>query len=392
MPQHCKTGMYPPLPPGGHGLKPLRFHWSLSSAGEPAPGTLRGAEARASQSGVPDLGTLVRFCRRAERSGIDSLLMAFGFHRMDPVALSAALGHATREISFLVAVRSGVMAPTYCVQQINSLAALTGGRVAVNVVAGHSPHEHGYYGDFLDHDRRYERTAEFWTVCRALWEGEAPVDFAGRHYRVAGARLRTPYVAAPGPARRRPEIYVGGGSPQAVALARDHADCLLRLPDAPEAMAAEVAELTAAGVEVGLLVSLIVRPRREQALAAAGRLVAAAGEAARGVHRDFARRADSVSFRAAYARAADGDGWRTRTLWSGAVPYLGAPAVALVGSTEEIVETLFDYRRIGVSQFLFMGWPDLAEMTFFGRQVLPRVRARERREAGPPPGDAPAVH
>jgi alkanesulfonate monooxygenase len=170
---------------------PLRFHWSLSSAGE----SRRGARARAEQSGLPPFDLYLDFCRQAERSGIESLLMAFGFHRADPVALSAALGAATERIVFLVAMRAGVVSPTYFVQQVNTVAALTGGRIAINIVAGHTPREHGYYGDFLDHDQRYERLDEFWTVCHALWDG-GEVDFAGRHYRIEGGRLRTPYVGA----------------------------------------------------------------------------------------------------------------------------------------------------------------------------------------------------
>ena len=67
----------------------------------------------------------------------------------------------------------------------------------------------------------------------------------------------------------------------------------------------------------------------------------------------------------------------TDVLWAGAVPYLGAPAIALVGSPEEITAAIMEYRRIGVSQFLFLGWPDLEEMTFFGREILPLIRRAE---------------
>ena len=41
-----------------------------------------------------------------------------------------------------------------------------------------------------------------------------------------------------------------------------------------------------------------------------------------------------------------------------------------------------EYKEIGISQFLFMGWPDLDEMTFFGREILPLVREREQDAAG----------
>jgi alkanesulfonate monooxygenase len=59
------------------------------------------------------------------------------------------------------------------------------------------------------------------------------------------------------------------------------------------------------------------------------------------------------------------------------VPYLGPPSIALVGSPEEIVNALAEYQKVGVTRFLFMGHPDLEQMTFFGKEVLPMVRERE---------------
>jgi alkanesulfonate monooxygenase len=351
----------------------LRFHWSLSSAGD----ALRGAQSRAAHSGVPDIAAHVEFCRRAADCGIESLLVAFGAHRADPIALVGALSLATERIKFMVACRSGVCAPTYFVQQINTLSVLTGGRVCINIVAGHSPHENLYYGDDLTHDERYARSDEFWSICHGLWgarSGEG-VDFSGHYYRVAGARLNTPFLA---PDRTAPEIFVGGNSPQAEAMAVRHASCLLCLPDAPERMAPRVAALRARGLEVGLLVSQIARPTRGEALAAAQALLAAAGEGARAVHAEFFRRSDSVAFTTTGLRAAGEESpWLTPTLWTGAVPYLGAPAIALVGSAGEVAEAILDYHRIGVSQFLFMGWPDDQAMTYFSRAILPQVRARE---------------
>ena len=56
---------------------------------------------------------------------------------------------------------------------------------------------------------------------------------------------------------------------------------------------------------------------------------------------------------------------------------LEAPAIALVGSADEIAKSLLEYKAIGVTQFLFRGWPDVEEMAFFLNEVAPLVRARE---------------
>jgi alkanesulfonate monooxygenase len=73
---------------------PLRFHWSLSQAGDP----FRRAQATGEMSGLPSFEAQVDLCRRAENNGIDSVLMAFGYTRPDPVVLSATLATRTRSI------------------------------------------------------------------------------------------------------------------------------------------------------------------------------------------------------------------------------------------------------------------------------------------------------
>src|SRR6202049_437350 len=229
--------------PGG-----LRFHWRLPLAGEepgaastPPPGVL----ARA----LPDLPSHLAFCRLAEEDGIDSLLMACRFYIPDPVPLVAALGTATRRIRFMLAYRSGLIVPTGFVQQVNTLAALTGGRVSLNMVVGHSQEEQRSYGDFLSHDERYQRSDEFLTICRAFWGGGGPVDFAGKYYRIEGGRLGPPFVSA----ERR-----GAGD-----LRRRRAEARRR---------------GGRGGEGGVRLSRIAGPSREEALAAAAALLAEGGE------------------------------------------------------------------------------------------------------------------
>jgi alkanesulfonate monooxygenase len=351
----------------------MRFHWSMSSAGE----NLKGAKARGAASGIPNLDAHLRFCRHAEECGIESLLTAFGFHRADPIVLAATLGALTTRIKFMVAVRSGVCSPTLFVQQVNSVAAVTGGRICLNVVAGHTPEEQKYYGDFLSHDERYARADEFLTVCNAFWKGAGEVNFSGKYYTVEKGRLATPFVSAEGSG---PEIFLGGNSAVADALAVKHADCMWRLPEPADRMRDKALAMAAGGTEVGILVSLIIRPTHEEVLEATERLLANFDGAPRRTHEEFARKSDSVAFTSTYALAGAAD-WPAPYLWAGAVPYMGAPSIAIVGTPDEVTDALFAYRDAGVTQFLFMGWPDLEEMTRFATDVLPLVRARESAEA-----------
>jgi alkanesulfonate monooxygenase len=351
-------------------MPPVRFHWSMSSAGD----KLRRGRARSALSGLPDLDALVRFCRHAEECGFESLLTAFSFARPDPLTLASALGMLTTKIKFMVAVRSGTISPALFVQQVNTVAALTGGRICVNVVAGHTPDELRYYGDFLSHDARYARTAEFLEICNAFWRREGEVDFSGTWYRVEGGKLNVPFLAQD---RSRPELFIGGNSTQAEDLTIRYGDCLWRMPEPVESVRASAARVIDAGKEVGILTSIIARDSREAAVQAAHALIGEGGGEARAAHQQIERNLDSVAFRAMYQMARDDAEWPAPYLWTGAVPYFGAPSIALVGSFDAIAETLLAYKAAGISQFLFLGWPDLEEMTLFRDEVLPRVRALE---------------
>ena len=93
----------------------------------------------------------------------------------------------------------------------------------------------------------------------------------------------------------------------------------------------------------------------------------------------MSRKCDSVGVKANFKLAENTESqWLTPYLWVGAIPYLGAPAIALVGSSEEVAAAIIGYKRIGISQFLFMGWPDFDEMVHFSEEVLPLIRQSER--------------
>lgn len=353
--------------------KPLRFHWRLPYAGETS--AIAMAEQRSAQSiGLPAPEQQIEFCKRAEECGIDSLLVDFGFAKPDPMLLAAVLGRATEKIKFILAYRSGLFSPTMFVQQINTLSTLIQGRLLLNIVAGYSPEEQRAYGDFLSHDERYERTEEFLAVCRALWESRSEVNYSGKHYRIEKASLKTPFVS---PDRSFPEIIIGGGSPAAQQLAIKQGTCWMQLADTPEKIRNAGSAVLDRGIEVGLRVCLIARPTRKEALEAAQALVIGNDYNRKLTgNKDFFTRTDSVSFRKAY-ELGDAE-WLTSSLWTGAIRIQGPTAIALVGSTEEIASAILEYKSIGVSQFIFAGWPKLEEMLYFGREVLPVVREKER--------------
>lgn len=347
-----------------------RFHWRLLQGGE-SVGVTRATGASRRATGLPDLERQTEFCRRAEESGIDGLLTDIGAAKPDPILLAAVLGLATERLEFIVAYRSGLTLPTTFVQQLNTLSALVNGRISLNIVAGHSPVEQRYYGDHLSHHERYARTEEFLAICQAFWRNDGPVNFNGKYYRIEEGKLNTPFVS---PRRSYPEVFIAGGSDAARSLAISQGTLWMRLPDTPENLRSNVAPVLDAGKEVGLRMSIIARPTRAEAIHAARELLAELEPSTRDRENEasFMQKSDSVSIRETYALAERE--WLNPWLWTGAVRTHGAPAIALVGSFDEVANALIEYTEVGVTQFILSGWPKLDEMILFGKEVLPRIR------------------
>jgi len=356
----------------------LKFHWRLLQGGE-TDGASRAAMALQRETARPDLAAQIAFCRQAEQLGFTGLLIDIGATKPDPIVLASALGLNTHAIEFIVACRSGLQSPAVFVQQINTLSALTDGRVSLNVVAGHSPAEQRFYGDFLDHEERYTRTGEFLEVCEAFWRHDKPVNHGGRYYAVENGELGSTFVS---PRRHRPELLIAGGSAPARELAIAHGDCWMRLPEPPAALEAAARPVLAAGKTVGLRHSIIGAKSRAEALEIAYALREGADRTTpdRQLERNFIARSDSTSFKALYD-VSETTEWLTPVLWTGLVRSHGAPAIALVGSADDIAAALIDFKRAGVGQFILSGWPKAQSMQFFGEEVLPRVRRLDQRLA-----------
>jgi alkanesulfonate monooxygenase len=352
-------------------MQPLRIHWC-------AP---RGdGNTKASEKDLAselNLDGMVDFAQEAEDMGIDSLLMGIGFHLPDPLPLIGALARETRKVTFILAYRPGLLPPTLFAQVVNTISWMSNKRISLNIVAGISPEEQAYYGDYLQHDDRYRRTDEYLQVLHRFWRGEAPITHEGDHYRFTGAKLGLPYKDG-----ERPRIYLSGASGLAQRTAVQWGDCWLRYGDTPQGIAEASRHVFDAGCAVGIRMHVLARETREEALAEVQAMMANPDEKHRQNVRDFVKTCDSeavaTSFRLADQASND---WLSPMLWSGAVAYRGGPALCVVGSYDEVAEYLMEYKRVGVSEFIFSGWPTRAEMRRFCHHVLPRLRALEAREA-----------
>jgi len=312
----------------------------------------------------PDMLGWTHFARHAEEAGIDSVLISFSRYEPDPFLVACALGQAVCKLKFIIAYRSGLMQPTTFVQQMNTVSALLHGRVSFNIVAGSSSEEQRGYGDYLSHDERYARAEEFLAVCNAFWRADGDVNFEGKYYRVEQAKLATPFVA---PDRTAPEIYVSGHSEQSERLVSSQGSCWLRVAEPPEKLQPIVARTRDRGLGVCLRCCLLCRPTREEALKVAESLLPKDTRESTTTLKD-----DSQMYREGNELKNDYH-WPRPWLWTGLVPHYGPVWTTLIGTPQDLAAAFLEYERIGVTEFILSGWPEVETVDLFGREILPLI-------------------
>jgi alkanesulfonate monooxygenase len=350
----------------------LGMHWFLPTAGDS-----REIVGFGPTSGrrFPDLEYLTLVAQGAEKAGFDAVLTPTGTHCEDAWISTAALIPQTKTLRFLVAFRPGFVSPTLAAQQATTFQRLSKGRVLLNVVTGGNPGEQKSFGDWLDHDDRYERTAEFIRIVRGAWSG-TPFDLESKHYNVKGATVSKP----PDPV---PEIFFGGSSEPAKRVAAEHADVWLMWGEPQESAGKELAGVRALAesmgrtdLKFGIRLHVICRDRAKDAWNVTERLLEA-------MPQDLVDRAQKS------LHYSESEGQRRMTelhggsrddlriapnLWAGFGLVRGGAGTALVGSHEEVAERIAEYAALGFDHFILSGQPHLEEAYWFGEGVLPLLR------------------
>ena len=356
----------------------LKIHWFLPTGGDSrdvAP-SADGAPVR-----PPSLDYLAQVARAADQLGFDAVLTPCGTGCEDAWLTTAMLVPQTKRLRFLVAFRPGLLSPTLAAQMASTYQRLSGGRVLLNIVTGAEPAELARFGDWADKDTRYERTGEFIEVMKGSW-GEAPFDFSGEHYRVAGATTRE----IPAPA---PEVYFGGASPAAEAVAARTADVYLAWGEPLEMVAERVVRMRTLAaahrreLRYGIRLHVIARPTADEAWEEAARLQRAMSpDAIAAAQADFATSQSEGQRRMARARtpadrARTPGPWRSRpNLWSGIGLVRGGAGTALVGSFDEVAARIAEYADVGFEEFILSGYPHLEEAWWVGEGLLPLLASR----------------
>jgi alkanesulfonate monooxygenase len=371
----------------------LKFHWFLPTTGDGRtlvggghsvpkgigrPGERPGS---ASRFRPPDIDYLAQIARSAEQLGFEAVLTPTGTWCEDAWLVTAALIRETSRLKFLVAFRPGFVSPTLAAQMAATYQRISRGRLLLNVVTGGESVEQRRFGDHLAHAERYARTDEFLSIVRGAWSGE-PYDFDGEHYQVEGALVAEP----PDPL---PEVYFGGSSEPAGAVAARHVDVYLTWGEPPELVAEKIAWIRKLADEqgrtmrFGIRLHTISRDSDKEAWAVAGRLLDDLDPAHIAQAQKALAASDSVGQRRMRELHAGFRGGGSShdleiypNLWAGVGLVRGGAGTALVGSHEQVADRIEEYAELGIEEFIFSGYPHLEEAYWFGEGVLPELRRR----------------
>jgi alkanesulfonate monooxygenase len=340
---------------------------------------------------VVDVEFTRAFARVHERAGFDRVLIGYYSNAPDGFVIATdVLGH-TERLGVLLAHRPGFVAPTVAARKLATVDQFSDGRLAAHVISGGSDVDQRRDGDYLDHDARYRRTDEYLEILRAVWTAEAPIDHAGEFYRFEGAWSEVRCHQEP-----HVPIYFGGSSDIAVQVAARHADVYAMWGEPLESARRHIERVRAAAAAHGRTpgISLSLRPilasTEERAWGRAYDILARTrGNVETG---RFARRsAGSVGSRRLLAAAAAGEVHDVR-LFTALAAATGAAgnSTALVGTPEQVAESMLAYIEIGVTTLLIRGYDPYDDAAAYGElidlvreEVARRDRSSPRETAAP---------
>jgi alkanesulfonate monooxygenase len=283
---------------------------------------------------------------------------------------------ATDVLKVLLAHRPGFLAPTLAARAYATVDAFHPGRIAMHVITGGDDADQQRDGDFEDKAARYRRTDDFLTVVRQTWTSDVPFDHEGEFYRVRGAwsSIR-PAIPIP--------VYFGGASDDAVRVGGKHADAYAFWGEPLDGIRQRIEQVRAAAAPYGreprFSVSLrpIVADTEDEAWARADDVLASAQArvetAGVGAVREFGRNAVGSQRLVAAAEQKDVHDER---LWTALAKVTGGAgnSTSLVGTYEQVAESLLAYVDLGVTTLLIRGFDPLADARRYAR-LIELVRA-----------------
>ena len=328
--------------------------------------------------GVPDgaLRSSWDHCRdivlEAEKQGFRNILAPSSYQvGQDTLSFVAGMAPLTEKINMLAAIRCGEVQPIMLARTIATLDHMMKGRLTLNIISSDFP------GEVADSNLRYQRSREVVEILKQAWTQDE-INYDGEVYHFANVPTApaTPYQTG------GPLLYFGGYSPAALELCGQHCDVYLMWPEPEETIAQRMRDVNAVAerygrtLDYGLRVHMIVRDTEAEAREYADHLVSKLDDEYGKLIRDRAHDSISlgVSHQAKARELADKFGYVEPNLWTGVGRARSGCGAALVGSADQVLSKIENYRKMGIRAFIFSGYPHIEEAKYFGKLVLPELK------------------
>ncbi len=324
-----------------------------------------------------DLDFLGECARAHEAAGYDRVLIANSATYPDSIPIASWVAGVTSRLKLMIAHRPGFVAPTMAARMFAAIDQLSQGRAGVHIITGSNDKEMEADGDFLTKEVRYERSREYVEIMKRIWESDEPIDHDGDFYRFNGGFAAVKPVQKPGIT-----VFWGGSSEKALQMGSQVADVyafgggpverISKLVSSTNALAAERGRTLDFLVSIRVILGDTEKEAWDKAHsmlsdlahehATQGRLEVAPGES----QEDAIERTVQTA----------AEGSRDGCVWSafGKVPVGRPVSNCMVGTVDQIVETVLQYFDAGIRRFILAGYDPNTYPREFGEKLLPRLR------------------
>ncbi len=315
---------------------------------------------------------IVEFSRVHEAAGFDLVLVGYSSGAADGLAVAQHAAYQTTSLRYLIAHRLGFVAPTLAARKFATLDQLTGGRVAVHIITGVSDREQAGDGDFLAKDDRYRRSSEYIDILRRSWTAPGRFSYEGEYYRVEDAFSQIKTVQQP-----HPPVFFGGSSDSATLVGGAKADVYALFGEPRAALCERMKEIRQIAHEHGRTIDFsvslrpIIAPTEPEAWAKAKDILREVEDS----HTYTGKPLDKSGARMmVHAESADVHDER---LWMGIARATGAVGntSCLVGTPEQVAESLAAYHDLGAKYFLIRGFDPVSDAAEYGKELIPIVKS-----------------
>lgn len=348
----------------------LEFGWYLPTNGD--------TTTYANPVEVPQsFEMLERVTLAAENAGFSYMLIPVQTVCWEAMICGAMMAARSKRIKPLIAVRPGYINPVLMARMLATFDNMTGGRLAINLIAGQSEKEVKSEGIHTAKDDRYAQMDEEVSIMKALWTAKRPIDFKGRFYQLESAQARPRMVQQP-----YPKFYLGGGSDAALEMSAKHSDVHLFWGDYIERIGEQMQKIRglaakydrADKIGFGMRLLIICRETEAEAWAAADKMMEGVSDSLKQMVASHFSTSVAYQRMQQIHREGSRDHMLMPNLWAGLIPIRPGAGVAIVGNPEQCAAVFQKYIDVGCHSFCLSGWLHDEEAERFGRLVLPVIR------------------